>query len=63
MTSIEYADWVHKGTEVIAKYGVGNGTRGLGRVLAYCEAPQVLIQPEDGEPFWWRADQCDEVAR
>ena len=61
MSSIKYADWVHKGTEVTAKFGVGNQARGQGRVLAYCEAPQVLIQPEEGEPFWWRVDLCAEV--
>jgi len=61
MSSIKHADWVHKGTEVTAKFGVGHTTRGQGRVLAYCDAPQVLIQPEVGEPFWWRADLCAEV--
>ena len=61
MSTIEYADWVHKGTEVTAKYGVGNETRGLGRVLAYCAEPQVLIQPKEGEPFWWRVSLCAEV--
>ena len=41
-----------------AHYGVG--PRELihtqGRIIAYCDAPQVLIETEDGEKVWWRAD-------
>jgi len=32
---------------------------GEGIVMAYCDAPQVCIQREDGTKFWWRADLCE----
>lgn len=33
-----------------------SSVRGEGKVVAYCDAPQVLIETADGERFWWRAD-------
>lgn len=27
-----------------------------GRVIAYCDQPQVCIETPDGERIWWRAD-------
>lgn len=30
--------------------------RAEGRVIAYCDAPQVCIETDDGERIWWRAD-------
>ena len=30
--------------------------RAKGRIIAICEAPQVLIQTPDGKRLWWRAD-------
>lgn len=30
-----------------------------GKVVAYCDQPQVLIEQEDGSQIWWRADLCD----
>lgn len=46
---------------VEAFYGVGNDTRGRGKVIAYCDAPQVLIQYEDGRKEWWREDLTRDV--
>lgn len=47
-------------TEVAAMTGTGQ-LHALGRVVAYCEAPQVLILTEDGTKIWWRADMTVEV--
>jgi hypothetical protein len=30
--------------------------RAEGRILGYCDAPMVLIEGDDGERVWWRAD-------
>ena len=46
---------------VEAFYGVGNDTRGRGQVIAFCDAPQVLIQYEDGRKEWWRRDLTRDV--
>ena len=27
-----------------------------GKVIGYCDAPQVLIETSDGQKHWWRAD-------
>ena len=34
-----------------------------GKVVAYCDAPQVLIQTPDGEKHWWRADLTRRIDR
>ena len=31
-------------------------THKTGTVIAYCNAPQVLIETENGEQIWWRED-------
>ena len=36
-----------------------NATHARGRVVAYCDAPTVLIETEDGERVDWRADLCE----
>jgi len=46
---------------VEAFYGVGNDIRGRGRVIAFSDAPQVLIQYEDGRKEWWRRDLTRDV--
>lgn len=30
--------------------------RAIGRLIAYCEVPSVLIETDSGERIWWRAD-------
>lgn len=32
---------------------------GAGRVIAYCDAPTVIIEKPDGSQFSWRADLCE----
>lgn len=34
-----------------------------GKVLAYCSEPQVLIETDDGERAWWRADLAERSDR
>lgn len=41
--------------------GKANGVEG--RVIAYCHEPQVLIETDDGERVWYRADLTEEVRR
>lgn len=47
---------VRQGRRVVAKYGGGAGTRAVGRVIGYCDAPQFLIEDDNGQRVWWRAD-------
>ena len=43
-------------------YGVvGHPVAGRGKVIGYCEAPQVLIETEDGEKIWWRRDLTQDI--
>jgi hypothetical protein len=37
--------------------------QGHGKVVAFCDAPMVLIEPEEGlhRSFWWRLDLCKEM--
>lgn len=51
---------VRDGTEVAAMTGPGE-LYGTGKVVAYCDAPQVLVLTETGDKFWWRADMTVEV--
>src|SRR5690348_13806251 len=30
--------------------------RAEGKIVAFCDAPQVLIETDAGERVWWRAD-------
>lgn len=49
---------------VQAMFTHADGSRGphvVGRVVAYCDAPQLLIETEDGEHVWWRADLTELV--
>ncbi|QIG58193.1 hypothetical protein SEA_SKOG_41 [Gordonia phage Skog] len=39
------------------------GQHGVGEIVGYCEAPQVLIRKPNGEQFWWRADQTTVAER
>ncbi len=41
---------------VEARYAVGDEVHGVGRVIAYYEAPTFLIEREDGTRFSWRGD-------
>lgn len=47
--------------EVRAFYALDKETHARGRVIAYCDAPTVVIQTEEGECISWRADLCEEV--
>ncbi len=40
-----------------------NVCQGRGRVVAFCDSPMVLIEPEEGlhRSFWWQLDLCEEV--
>lgn len=49
------------GEKVVARTMQGDAHDG-GRVIAYCEAPSVVIEREDGSHFSWRADLCARVA-
>ena len=40
---------------------VGHHVGGRGKVIAYCDAPQVLIEDEAGEKLWWRADLTRDI--
>jgi hypothetical protein len=43
-------------------YGSGAMPGRKGTVIGYCEAPQVLIQPDDGgDNFWWRLDLTKDI--
>lgn len=38
-----------------------DGVEGRGTVIGFCEAPQVLIETEDGRRVWWRLDLTRDV--
>ncbi len=42
---------------VVARFTDGKMNM-IGRCLAYCGDPQVLIRDQNGEKVWWRADMC-----
>lgn len=57
--SDKYAQWVRDRQVVEAHYAYGReGTsvHARGKVVAYCDAPTVVIQTEDGTRVHWRAD-------
>jgi hypothetical protein len=39
----------------------GHEALGEGKVIAYCDAPQVFIETDDGKRFWWRADLARDI--
>ena len=39
----------------------GNPVAGSGTVVAYSDAPQVLIETADGEKVWWRRDLTRDI--
>jgi hypothetical protein len=39
----------------------GDRPVGKGKVVGYSDAPQVLIETEDGQKHWWRADLTRDV--
>lgn len=43
------------GQRVDLNYKTG-GVHATGRLIGYCDAPSVLIETEQGEKIWWRAD-------
>lgn len=52
--AIEAMKWLNQ--EVRAFYALGGDTHVRGKVIAYCVAPTVVIETEDGETVSWRAD-------
>ena len=43
-------------------YGVqGHPVAGRGKVIGYCDAPQVLIETEGGDKIWWRRDLTRDI--
>jgi len=49
------------GKLIAIKWGVG-GINEVGRMIAYCDHPQILIETISGEKIWWRADMSEVVA-
>ena len=47
------------GKRVLAKTAYDHSIEGMGRVIAYCDAPSLTIERDDGTRFHWRADLCD----
>ena len=45
------------GKIVIARTGLGH-FQGIGKVIAFCDAPTYTIERPDGSRFNWRADLC-----
>ena len=43
-------------TPVRLRYATGDGTHGRGVVIAYTDAPTVVIRTRDGRHVSWRAD-------
>lgn len=52
----QYERWVRDGQYVEARYGTGPGVHARGRVVAFCDAPTVTIETNDGSKVHWRAD-------
>lgn len=48
---------VNIGDYVLAKTAQGD-LFAAGRVVAYCDAPQVCIELSGGSKLWWRQDLC-----
>ena len=60
MSELRYVEWVDNNTLVVARTGPGS-VHAVGRVIAYCDAPQVIIEDADGDQSHWRADMCKAV--
>lgn len=44
---------------IVAHYADGvEFVAGIGKVVAYCDAPTFVIERSDGTQFSWRADMC-----
>jgi photosystem II stability/assembly factor-like uncharacterized protein len=48
-------DWLGWAVEYHAAFSSAH-VLGRGKVVAYCDAPSVLIESDDGRKTWWRAD-------
>ena len=60
MSEQREVEWVNNNTLVVARTGPGS-VQFVGRVIAYCDAPQVIIEDADGDQSHWRADMCKVV--
>lgn len=57
--SIDPIEAVQRGEHIRAFSAADrNMTHAQGRVIAYCDAPQFLIETDDGTKIWWRVDLC-----
>ena len=55
-----YIEWVNDNTLIVARTGPGS-VHVVGRVVAYCDAPQLIIEDANGKQTHWRADMCKAV--
>jgi hypothetical protein len=42
-------------------YAFDRSVAGSGKVIGYCDVPQVLIETEGGHQVWWRRDLTRDV--
>jgi hypothetical protein len=57
----KYEQWVRDRQRVQARLAVGESIRAEGRVIAYCDAPTVTIETDDGTHVSWRADLTEPI--
>lgn len=51
----DFYDAVRRAAPAVARYAHGGDTHIQGRVIAYTDEPQVLIERSDGSRDWWVA--------
>lgn len=57
----DYNRWVETGQRVRARYAAGTGTHAVGKVIAYQQAPTVVIEDDRGNRVSWAASLCEEA--
>jgi hypothetical protein len=57
----DYHRWVETGQRVRACYASGPGTHAVGKVIAYQQAPTVVIEDDRGNRVSWAARLCEEA--
>lgn len=55
--------WVETGQRVEAHHASDSGVHAVGKVIAYTDAPTVVIETDDGRQVSWRADMTQAVER
>lgn len=54
----EPVNYLGLGRLVVARFADGTFS-GVGRCIAYCDAPTVAILTAEGKTIHWRADMCE----